>query len=138
MAGKRKKGSDEESADYSAEDDYELPPDAYYDKKSCAPLHQGSRSRGRAREKVKDLKKEEEEVIKAMEQSEDDSAGDENDDEEDPKLTKGRATGKDLVPCELHPLDHVIELIIADRIASSVKTTPLKRIQAAAKMANGS
>ena len=75
-----------------------------------------------------------------MQQSDEDSDGDENDEEEeeDPKSTKGRATGKDLVPCEVHPLDHVIEVIIADRIVSSAKTTPLKRFQAAAKVLNGS
>ena len=38
--------------------------------------------------------------------------------EEDPKA-KGRATGKDLVPCEVHPLDHVIESIIFDRLGTS-------------------
>ena len=118
--GKRKKGGDSE-ADYSSDEEaYEDPVDAFYSTKGCAKLDY-SRRGGRNREKTfVDIQKEEDRINKMLEEQSDDkeSAAEHPEDEDDPKA-KGRATGKDLVPCELHPLDHMIECIIADRIKSA-------------------
>ena len=120
MAPKRRKADESESADdYSDDDDgYSEQANDYYKTKSCAPLTSKSNRIRSNREKLRDLAKEEEKMNKMLNEpseAEEESAG-EAEEGEAPGAIKGRATGKDLVPCELHPLDHVIELIIFDRI----------------------
>lgn len=62
-----------------------------------------------------------------------DSPGDEDDEEGGSAPVKGRATGKDLVPSETHPLDHIIEIIIADRMQEKKPASVKKKLTSAAK-----
>lgn len=125
---RRKKGDDSDSA--SEGEDYELPADSYYDRKGCAPLDQGG-SRGRNRGGPRrNLADEEEKMNKMLEEqseeaeSEAEQPEDEEEEERAAKM-KGRATGKDLVPCEVHPLDHVIEST-PKKIALAAKSAETK------------
>ena len=69
-----------------------------------------------------------------LEQPSEESEGEDEEDDigQEQEGVKGakRATGKDLVPCETHPMDHVIEVIIADRLytpKSSAKKSRVKK-----------
>lgn len=123
MAPRRKKVDDSESGDdQSDEDAYEDPVDAFYHTKQSAPLY--GRQQSRRGDKILDLQREEARINKMLDEQSDEKESEAEQPEED-EAPKGRATGKDLVPCELHPLDHMIEQIIFDRIMTP-KPSPSK------------
>lgn len=71
MPRPRKKKEDSESAeDYSDEEAYEDPADAYYLHKACAPGT--DRQRSRQREKLMDIQKEEDRLNKMLEEQSED------------------------------------------------------------------